>query len=223
MKFTHVGKAADGTPLALVVRAFSHYQPADANWNTLMDSRSLAQIAVASDSDAKFNFTIVDARSEEPFALPTLTLSILDIDQGKNNTKRETVMVYGYEKYTLSNDTAVEVGQDAKGRTYFRSGSMGEGADNPSDPMKLSTWQQRRAVEYEFVNKSSFLVETFFSAGPGLGGNLIFGGPSLLGCDQEAAKPTRQPQAAMSARMARALDGDEAAWDQVAALVRKWT
>ena len=86
MKFNHVGKAADGTPLALVVRAFSHYQPADANWNTLMDSRSLAQIAIASDSDAKFNFSIVDARTEEPFTLPSLTLSILDIDQGTHQS-----------------------------------------------------------------------------------------------------------------------------------------
>ena len=164
-------------------------------------------------------------------------------------------MVYGYEKYTLSNETSVEVGQDAKGRTYFRSGSKGEGGDNPSDPMKLSTWQQRRAVEYEFVNKSSFLVETraahrapaprafrapcttqaaravcvlqvetFFSAGPGLGGNLIFGGPTNLvpGCEEAAGTPTRRPQAAMSARAARALDGDESDWESVAALVRRW-
>ena len=60
------------------------------------------------------------------------------------------------------------------------------GDDNPKT-LRLSDWQKRRSVEFEFHNKSHFEIEAHMTDGPGKGGNFVFSGAAdvLARCDTE--------------------------------------
>ena len=154
MKLNEVGHAPDGTPLALMIKAVDEYKPANVSWNNIRPGGNLAQISVAVDTDTKFNFTLVRQYTEEPVTLPTFTFSVLDIDHATNMSKRETIKAYGYSSHTVFDETGVEVGYEKDGRRFFRSTVTGEGEDNPLDPMELSEWQKRRAVNLRATQRA---------------------------------------------------------------------
>merc|ERR1712216_406912 len=109
-------------------------------------------------------------------------IAFLDLDQNPNNRKRESVTPYGYDTYTLSNDTQVEVGVNGEGVTFFRSTTPGDGSDNPDDPKTLTALQKARTVELTFTNVNSFELNAAMTMGykTQLGGNFIFSGPSSI-------------------------------------------
>merc|ERR1712159_740009 len=98
----------------------------------------MGQISMKPNSQAVFKFAVVDSATGEPVTLPGLIISILDLDQDRNDKKRESVAPYGFDTYTLSNDTEVDVYVNDEGITSFRSTTKGTGSDNPHDPMELT-------------------------------------------------------------------------------------
>jgi hypothetical protein len=194
IEYANVGKY-HGKKLNLVVTNISSvhgdvYQPAHPAWNGVKKGGNMGQISMKTDTQAVFKFTVVDAATNEPVVLPGMVISILDLDQNPKDKKRESVAPYGFDTYTLSNDTEVEVYVNDEGITSFRSTTPGTGSDNPHDPLELTELQKNRAVEFTFSNLDSFELWTQMTMGykTQKGGNFIFSGPSSIvpACDIEA-------------------------------------
>jgi hypothetical protein len=194
IEYTNIGKY-HGKNLSLIVTNASAvggktYEPAHPSWNGVRPGGNMGTISMKTDSKAVFKFAIVDAETHEPVTLPQLIITILDLDQNPNDKKRESVTPYGFETYTLSNNTEVEVLINDDGLTSFRSTTAGDGKDNPSDPMDLTDLQKARSVEFTFQNIDSFELFTQMTLGfkSQKGGNFIFSGPSSIVpyCDVEA-------------------------------------
>lgn len=106
-------------------------------------------------------FTIVEAGTSTPMALPMFYFSFFDFDQSQPLAPHatggsESLAISGYESYYITNETELAVGNNSKGQTTFSATKVGGSDDNPTAPMTLTKHQQNKAVTFKFENTSSF-------------------------------------------------------------------
>jgi len=84
--------------------------------------------------------------------LSKVELTFFDLDTGKDGSGIESITVDHVAKYTLTEDTEVDVfvNDATTGSVTFTGTTEGDGADNPADPLTLTAQQRNRAVTVEF-------------------------------------------------------------------------
>jgi len=136
------------------------------------------------DSGADFKFTIVKAGTNTPMVLPKFFFTLFDLDSGNPNDPtmgEEIVTAGGFDKYIVPPDTELDIKEDGKGNTIFRSTVYGTGADNPSDPHNMTPQQRSRAVTFQYTDASEFEITYDLSPGSASPGrDVYFAGRSQL-------------------------------------------
>jgi len=155
----------EGRTLDLVVRDIGGtYKAAKPEINGV--TGPLGTIAVKAGSSANLEFKIVDTSTGEAVALPSLALTILDLDTGKKGKGAESVEVCGTDSAMVAEGS--ELGQVVSADcTKFTATTVGNGADNPSSALDLSPAQAKRVATYTFRNLDTFKVTFEVSKGWG--------------------------------------------------------
>merc|ERR1712113_665407 len=105
---------------------------------------------------------VVDPKTGKAMKIPHAAFTFFDLDTGiDNNHSVEYLRVKGHAKYFVSNETEINVTHTSDGYTVFKATKEGTGADNPSDPTKLTVLQKNRAVTFLYED----LEEIEFEAG----------------------------------------------------------
>merc|ERR1719456_1299644 len=129
-------------------------------------------------------FRMVKSGTDEPMKLPKFYFTLFDLDTaqpgGDQSGGAEVVSSSGYYKYHVTNTTELLI-EEKYGRTQFTSTVFGTGADNPTDPFKMTQLQQNRAITYEFRDTSEFPISYDITPGGGSRGrDVYFAGRSDL-------------------------------------------
>jgi len=175
----------DGESIDLTVTAASPYVPNDALKNGVhSDHFGNLNLKVNNQVNLTFRFTnsLGSPRELDPFFL-----TFYDIDQGMSHESRESVSVYGFQEFKVSQDTELDIialGDDA---ATFQSTLRGGKVDNPKHPRFLTEVEEERTVVLTMGATSEFqvtLTESNYAAVE-QGRNFLFSGPSSSVCGRE--------------------------------------
>jgi hypothetical protein len=173
----------DGFVVDLVVTATSPYQPRDASKNGLQDEFGVINLEINSAVDLLFRFM----SGGEAFVMNSFYFTFFDLDQGRAHEAREKATIRGFDSYSLSDGTSLEVEQLGDSSAIFSSSMRGGKVDNPTAPLSLSHLQRERSVVVELSDVSEFSVqlseENYASS---QGRNWFFAGPSSIVCSSES-------------------------------------
>jgi len=101
------------------------------------------------------NMKVVDAETGQPVVLDRVALTWYDLDEGKKEKGRATVIACGSTGAIVSQNTELTVKREGECSTSTSS-VAGTGKDNPSSPHQLDSIQIARAVTLPFKGVSEF-------------------------------------------------------------------
>lgn len=104
------------------------------------------------------------------------------MDQGGNDRGKETVTIGGFDSYSLTAATEVDVARVGGGRYAFSSSTMGDFEDNPLASDTLTPQQAARSVNIHFSNVAQFTMTMAVSStrNPEGARNILFSGRSAV-------------------------------------------
>lgn len=105
--------------------------------------------------EVRVSFYSPDGR---PKTISKFSLTVFDLDDESPTQGVEYVVVEDYYEEHRANGTSLKKIELAGGKWEFQATVHGTGADNPSHPAKLSPEQQRKSVEFSYLNKDKFHV-----------------------------------------------------------------
>jgi len=175
----------DGENLDMIISASSPYIPNDALKNGVhADHFGNVNLKVNNQVNLTFRFTNRDGM---PRSMDSFYLTFYDIDQGMSHESRESVSVWGFQNFKVSEDTELDIialGDDA---AIFQSTLRGGKVDNPKHPRFLTEVEEERTVVLTMPATSEFqvtLTESNYAAVE-QGRNFLFSGPSSSVCGRE--------------------------------------
>lgn len=137
----HAGR--NGT-VEVHLNATSEYQPAWPKENGIRGR--FGAFNVKHGTNVSLTLTVHDPESGEQVPLPKFALTFFDLDQGRDGHSVEHVTASGFKEAWLSNETEVNRTDNDDGSSTFRASVEGNGDDNPTNPLVLTTQQKNRAV-----------------------------------------------------------------------------
>lgn len=183
----------DDRPVDCVITSNKGYKPSKAEKNGVKGK--LGNINLKNNKAATFTVSFVDQQTDQPVTLNEFFFSLFDIDTGNGWSTdgsvkpAENLEISGYKDlYKLPVE---KEGTIVKKEGAWSASDHGTEADNPTDPIQLTSQQIQRTVSFIFpAGKSSFSFKyTNDKAGPGenrKGRNVLFGGmTSLYMCKQK--------------------------------------
>jgi len=118
-----------------------------------------AGIAVKPGKKMHLKFSIKD-ETDAPVILRELDITFFDIDRHKDKGDVEYVKLWSPAKYYVTNGNLVNITKnEAEGSVTFAATKDGTGADNPQDPLALSTEQKHKAVTVQYLDTDSVEAE----------------------------------------------------------------
>ena len=188
IRFANVGQTSEdaSSSFDLIITNTSAYEPHDPAQNRL--AGGIAQISLSSptagscESSVWLRLDFVYTSTGLPVDFPTpYKLNVVDLDEGAGG--RECVDAEGFSKATT--DTMNEDGSelisvvsatpplylgtmdDATDTTRFCATESGSEADNPSDPVAMTTEQRERAVELTYAGSTVHMALVLTTCGSG--------------------------------------------------------
>ena len=154
MRLGNVGTSPDGRSVDILITNTTQYAATNPSLNKVNDN-GFATINVQTGTNVELSLAFIDSYDDpiESIELECVMLSFYDFDTGKSSV--ETLMVEGFETYTVSGNTELAIGADDSGRTTFSATARGYGADNPTDPVALTEVQRQRSVALRFEGVAS--------------------------------------------------------------------
>jgi len=141
-----------------------------------------AQINVKGKGQTTFLFRFTDTTTGEDVTMPSVCMSIFDLDHGKKPDGEEFVQSCAHTNVATSTNTELAITKDGL-CDRFASTTPGTGADNPQQGVELTDKQKQRTLTMIFNNKSQFEI-TMGVAGKIKGyRNFIFAGDATMACD----------------------------------------
>jgi len=125
-------------------------------------------------------FSILD-KNRKPITVPELDVTFFDLDKHTSGNEVEFVKIKKPDAHFLTKDTLIDVSEGTDGYVTFKATKEGTGADNPENPLMLTTEQKNKAVTVKYINTGNFEAE-LGSTGKGANyrGFLFVFRPSLL-------------------------------------------
>jgi len=195
LRYYGIAADNDGGDIDLVVTNTSEYDPKSTRVNGF--SGCFGTINVRSgrpESTVDLDFNLYKSGTYEPVIFSKLYVTIFDVDESRNNQGKESITIYdGVEQIFFYPDHELQIDDTrTAGLQTFVSTEVGTGADNPQDPMNLTTLQMRRAVAFSYYDKFTWKL-TFGATGGRRGGrNFLFAGRSQI-ADPTFGQPTPPP------------------------------
>eukprot|EP00419_Tripos_fusus_P002203 CAMPEP_0172688288 /NCGR_PEP_ID=MMETSP1074-20121228/22316_1 /TAXON_ID=2916 /ORGANISM="Ceratium fusus, Strain PA161109" /LENGTH=281 /DNA_ID=CAMNT_0013507901 /DNA_START=38 /DNA_END=880 /DNA_ORIENTATION=- len=145
-----------GKPVIMVLNATSLLLT-DAKGNGM--NGQYATVGVQGNTDVKLTFKFYDGVTMKPMNIPQLYFTFFDLDTHATGNEVEYVRVWDHKDYILTTQTHVSTTEEVDGSTTFVATVPGTGADNPEDPLLLTSEQKKKAVTVQFQDVSDFHVE----------------------------------------------------------------
>jgi len=178
MRFSNIRPGKD-----LVVTA--DVPPPYLPWNVVRNGPTgggLFRINLKVDTDFSLNFKFVNSGTDVASAPFGFYFSVLDLDEQLEGKGREVVVPHGWDAYTVTPTTQVNIMQNGDAAPSFESSQKGTFEDNPENMSDLTQLQMDRAVTFMYENASTFQVTLKAVNGGDAGRNLYFGGASPIVC-----------------------------------------
>lgn len=175
----------DGEIIDMIITASSPYVPNDALKNGVHTEHfGNLNLKVNHQVNLTFRFTNRDGM---PRVMDPFFLTFYDIDQGMSHESRESVSVWGFQQFKISEDSELDVIPLADDAAVFQSTLRGGKVDNPKHPRFLTEMEEERTVVLTMPATSEFQVTLTESnyADVDQGRNILFSGPSSSVCGRE--------------------------------------
>jgi len=184
IRFGNVFQTAANQEVDLVITnltAYAHNRQGDEN--CLNGEYGNINVLTGTSVSLKFELKVGDAPLQH---VPRVAFTIFDVDEGRRNKGQEYVSVCGWDKWTVPANSELEQFEAPDGCVKHGSTTIGNAADNPRDPARLTEQQYARSIAYEF-NSATWTIDIQVSPANGAGRNFLFAGHPSIGC------PTQQP------------------------------
>jgi hypothetical protein len=151
------------------------------------------QVNVKGNTKAKLKFTLVDAGTNNPVAIAPeqkVFFSVFDLDNNGPPTQEVLSLDTAPDSYNVATPTEVKQ-TSTKLPLAFQSTTKGNDDDNPTDPLKMTDVQMKRAVWVTYKGTNTWTM-TFGEIGnnKGKGGrNLLFAGRAQGACPPGPVAP----------------------------------
>jgi len=181
-----------GTSIDMVVTARGSYSAKPGKSGML---GKLGVISMQAGTATSFVFAFVKTGTNTPIVISSLRWSVLDFDCHTSGcaVQSEKVTFWGSSNLKMGTGAQMLKTQLAGGVT-ITSTEKGGGADNPTDPTKLTALQERRQVTVEYKSVSTFTID-YELAGTNKNGyrNFIFSAESSVKGQVPVPCPTPPP------------------------------
>ncbi|KAK3254197.1 hypothetical protein CYMTET_36583 [Cymbomonas tetramitiformis] len=147
-KYEHVGKVGDKE---VDVKLTCEGKALDGDTHTLVGK--FANIHLEANSEEIVEFKFVDSETHEPVEVESFYLTFFDITEG------QSLAVYGYDKFVLSEDSTIKVQQRSETLQKFH-GSVEDSIDLKTvDPAYATEAEQKSSITFFFAATTSFTVK----------------------------------------------------------------
>jgi len=169
-----------GVSVDIKMVAVGLYEPFNAAGNGV--SGSLGQVNLKLNTQSTFLFSLVESGTSNPVKVEGMSITFLDIDEGKRGKGRGTVSACGVQA-SLTTDTELTSNVDGDCATVS-SAKKGTGADNPKSTAGLTDLQLAKVASFNYGAGSTFKV-TLGLAPRGKGGrNFAFAFEPVIPCSE---------------------------------------
>jgi len=193
--------------VTLMISNLTQYVPKAVGWNG-KNQHGFGMINIETGTDVKLRFEFLIDGS--PASLDNVPLSFYDLDSNNKGDAHERMGVYDTTPYVtkfLDADTEIDELLES-GLKVFMSTKPGNGNDNPTDPLQLTSQEKQRAVQLLFRGKSHIDVLVGTTGEGGGGRNMMYAclnnldaaqaSPEMLPClpaptDSPTESPTETP------------------------------
>jgi len=158
--------AKQGRPaeqVLLVINATSPYFPGVPE--TVGLAGKLGTINLNGGTHVRLRFRIFDRTSVRERFIERQQLTFFDLDMAPDGETAEYVKAWGFHTATVTEHSELNKTINNDGSTTFKASKVGNGADNPQDPLMLTMQQKNRAVTLEWSNVTEFALELGCSTG----------------------------------------------------------
>jgi len=147
------------------------------------------QVNTAGSSQADLKFRLVDTGTDNLFKIDKdekIQFSVYDLDSAKKDVAEHEFVEFKtpVASYGVHENTTVQVfGQGSDGTLWAQSGRAGTGADNPTNPLKMTPTQEVSKISVTYVGVAEWNIVYGDKGGnPKYGRNGLFAGRSQGDC-----------------------------------------
>lgn len=156
-----------------------NYQPYDAGQNGMKNG--FGNINMKTGSSAIFEFKFVKTGTEEATAIPKVSCSFYDMDEGKRGKGRGSITTCGAETSFIPSTTELSQVKGSSGCYKTTSCYRGAKGNEPDGPEGVSHDALTRTFTYSYVGKSSFKIKLESTKGS-KGRNYMFSLDPIVAC-----------------------------------------
>lgn len=171
-----------GVSVDVKMVAVGLYEPFNAAVNGV--SGSLGVVSLKLGSSATFDFLLLESGTENPVSVDGMSITFLDIDEGKRAKGRATISVCD-AAVALPDTTELTLKQDGS-CTSISSSKKGTGKDNPTSTAALTDVQKMKIVTVNYGAGSKFRVTLGLAPKGKTGRNFNFAFEPVVDCDKAA-------------------------------------
>merc|ERR1719321_2285671 len=170
-----------GVSVDIKMTAVGAYEPFNSAVNGLAGSLGAVNLKVG--STANFDFTLLESGTTNPVSVDGLSITWLDVDEGKRGRGRATVTVCDA---ALATPAATELTVTKDGScTSISSSRKGTGKDNPTSTSGLTDVQKAKVATFNYGAGSTFRASLALAPKGKTGRNFNFAFEPVVNCLKE--------------------------------------
>merc|ERR1719454_202490 len=141
-----------GVSVDIKMTATGLYEPFNPAVNGL--SGSLGTVSLKLGSSSTFDFTLLESGTANPVTVDGMSITFLDVDEGKRGKGRATITVCD-AALSLPTETELTVTKDGTCSSVVSS-KKGTGKDNPTSTSGLTDVQTKKIASFNYGSGSTF-------------------------------------------------------------------
>merc|ERR1719197_2458270 len=167
-----------GVSVDIKMTAVGTYEPFKVAVNGL--SGSLGAVNLKLGSSATFDFTLLESGTANPVSVDGMSITFLDVDEGKRGRGRATVTVCD-AALSLPTETELTVTKDGS-CSSISSSKRGTGKDNPTSTSGLTDVQTKKIASFNYGSGSTFRAALSLAPKGKTGRNFNFAFEPVVDC-----------------------------------------
>lgn len=172
----------NGVAVDIKMTAVGAYEPFKAAVNGLAGSLGAVNLKVG--SSATFDFTLLESGTANPVSVNGMSITFLDVDEGKRGRQRATITVCD-AAVSLPAETELTVTKDGS-CSSVASSKKGSGKDNPTSTAGLTDVQKKKIVSFNYGAGSTFRAAMSLAPKGKAGRNFNFAFEPVVDCMSNA-------------------------------------
>jgi len=168
----------NGVSVDVKMTSMGPYEPFSPSQNGV--AGSLGQVNLKLNTQSTFLFTLLESGTSNPVEVAGMSLTFLDIDEGKRGKGRGTVSACGVQ-VALTDSTELTSSVDGDCATVS-SAKKGTGKDNPTSTTGLTDVQLAKIATFNYGAGSTFKVTLSIAPKGKTGRNFAFAFEPVIPC-----------------------------------------